>query len=88
MQHANSRGMGGGAPGGGSDRLPYRIELWHKQDGGVERVLARAVSAALARAIFEAVRREHPERRITLCRGARMLADTEPVHQRREPTHS
>jgi len=55
-------------------KLPYTIGLWdaHKKD--VERVLARAVSAPLARAIYSAALDEHPDRRITLCRGARMIA--------------
>jgi hypothetical protein len=53
------------------------VELWH--DGGgdaVERVIARAVSAQLARAIFKAAQGEHPERRITLRRGSRIIADS------------
>jgi hypothetical protein len=55
-------------------KLPYSIELWdpHKKD--VERVLGRAVSAPLARAIYSAALDEHPERRVTLCRGARVIA--------------
>jgi hypothetical protein len=53
------------------------VELWH--DGGgdaVERVLARAASAQLARAIFKAAQGDHPERRITLRRGNRIIADS------------
>jgi hypothetical protein len=59
------------------DQLPYRIELW--QDGGthaVERVLARALNAQLARAIFGAAKTEYPERRITLRKGSRIVADS------------
>jgi hypothetical protein len=59
------------------EQLPYRVELWH--DGGgdaVERVLARAANAQLARAIFKAAEGEHPERRITLRRGNRIIADS------------
>lgn len=56
--------------------LPYFIELWDDQPPAVERVLARAVSAELARAIFKAARVEHPDRRITLRRGKRMISDT------------
>lgn len=66
-----------GAPSRRADELPYRVELWH--DGGgdaVERVLARAVSAQLARAIFKAATDEHPGRRITLRRGNRIVADS------------
>jgi hypothetical protein len=62
-----------------SDResLPYRVELWSDGDRkSLERVLARAFSAPLARAIFKAAQTEHPGRRITLRRGARVIADT------------
>jgi hypothetical protein len=55
-------------------KLPYRIELRDTQKKDVERVLGRAVSAPLARAIYSAALDEHPERRITLCRGARVIA--------------
>jgi hypothetical protein len=58
-------------------KLPYRIELWDTHKKGVERVLARAVNAPLARAIYSAARDEHPERRITLCRGARVIAQSD-----------
>jgi hypothetical protein len=60
-----------------SEELPYRIELWNAEDrDAVERVLACAFSAQLARAIFKAAREEHPERRITICKGTRILADS------------
>src|SRR6185369_17166645 len=49
--------------------LPYRIELWHATRDEVERVLARAASAGLARAIFKAAQGEYPQRRITLTKG-------------------
>jgi len=57
--------------------LPYRIELWHA-DGSdaIERVLARAASAQLARAIFKAATGEHPDRRITLSKNNRIIADS------------
>ena len=59
-----------------SDKLPYSIELW--DDGGqtLERVLARALGAQLASAIFHAARKEHPDSRILLRRGARTIADS------------
>ena len=65
------------APSAESDDedLPYRIELWDTRNRKVERVLARAARAALARAIFTAARQEYPERRITLQRGAKLLAE-------------
>src|SRR5947199_136481 len=73
---------GSGAPSSGPDPiegedLPYRVEL---RDQGnqdtVERVLARAFNAPLARAIFQAAQTEHPGRRILLCRGTRVVADS------------
>ena len=67
---------GNSAPPSSGD-LPYSVELWHAGDRElVERVLARASRAALARAIFKASQIEHPARRITLRRGARLIADT------------
>ena len=60
-----------------AETLPYRIELWHVESHEViERVLARAVTAQLARAIFQAARDEHPQRRITLRKGNHILSDT------------
>lgn len=56
--------------------LPYFIELWDTGNAAVERVLARAASAELARAIFKAARGEHPDRRVTLRRGQRVISDT------------
>jgi hypothetical protein len=61
------------------EQLPYRIELWGAGDrGSPERVLARAFSATLARAIFKAAQGEHPDRRITLSRGSRIIAESQP----------
>jgi hypothetical protein len=39
-------------------------------------VLARAAHAPLGRAIFKAAQEELPDRRITLRRGARIVADS------------
>jgi hypothetical protein len=58
------------------EKLPYSVELWDGDGRSVERVLARALSAPLARAIFKAALTEHPERRILLRRGLRTLADS------------
>ena len=58
-------------------KLPYAIELWGVDRQEVERLLARAASAALARAIFSAAREEHPGRRVTLSRGSQMIAETD-----------
>lgn len=66
-----------GEPQGPRENLPYRVELWQETDGAaIERVLARAFNGPLARAIFRAAREEHPGRRVTLRRGARLLADS------------
>jgi hypothetical protein len=59
-----------------SEKLPYRIELWDAGARSLERVLARALNAPLARAIFKAARTEHPDRRIILRRGERTIADS------------
>jgi hypothetical protein len=60
-----------------AEELPYRIELWHNSErDGVERVLARALSVHLARAIYGAAKEEHPGRRITLRKGDQTLADS------------
>ncbi|MBV8752087.1 MAG: hypothetical protein JO328_04425 [Hyphomicrobiales bacterium] len=69
-----TRGRTGSPP---SEELPYRIDLWRADgENGVERVLARAASVQLARAIFKAAQGEHPQRRITLCRGNRIVSDS------------
>lgn len=66
-----------GSPAKPEETLPYRIELWGGADRTViERVLARAFSPQLARAIFKAASSEHPGRRVTLSRGSRILADS------------
>lgn len=60
-----------------TEELPFRVELWRDGVGdAVERVLGLAVNAQLARAIFKAAQGEHPERRITLRRGNRIIADS------------
>ena len=70
-------GTPSGAPAEPQDELPYSIELWGAEGAqGVERVLARASSAQLAQAIFNAARNEHPGRRITLQKGSRVIADS------------
>ena len=56
--------------------LPYRIELWREDAEEPERVLARAASIQLARAIFTAAQGEHPQRRITLSKGNRIVSDS------------
>ena len=56
--------------------LQYRVELWLDDRSAVERVLARAVSAELAQAIFRAAQGEYPKRRITLSKGQATISDS------------
>lgn len=63
----------GASPGADeSGKLPYRVEIWNEV--GLERVLALAAQAVLARAIYAAAIREHPNRLIVLTRGAEIIA--------------
>lgn len=55
------------------EKLPYRIELWNLQRTEIEKVVARAASAALARAIFVAAQNEHLGRYFTLRRGSKVI---------------
>jgi hypothetical protein len=74
---SEANGSQAGAPIEPSEELPYRVELWDAADhDSVERVLARAFSVQLARAIFKAALNEHPGRRITLRHGSRTIADS------------
>jgi hypothetical protein len=62
---------------GQTEKLPFRIEVWTTgKSDAVERVLARAFNAQLARAIFKAAVSEHPKRRVMLRRGTRIIADS------------
>jgi hypothetical protein len=65
-----------GSPAAQHDKLPYRIELCGESENAPERVLAMALDANLARAIFSAAQKEYPDRRIVLRRGGRTVADT------------
>jgi len=67
----------GGMAAAKSEKLPYRVELWDADKRGtVERVLARALNATLARAIFKAAQSEYPSRRITLRHRRRIVSDS------------
>jgi hypothetical protein len=59
-----------------AEKLHYSIELWDSDTAELERVLARALDAQLARVIFHAARKEHPDRRVLLRRGSRTIADS------------
>jgi hypothetical protein len=59
------------------EHLPYVVELWSAdRTEAVERVLARAGSAKLAHEIFKAASTEYPERRVTVQKDGRVVADT------------
>ena len=65
-----------GAATAGSARLPYTVELWNLPRTMSERVIGRASSVVLARAIFAAAQSEHLGRRIVLRRGSQVLAES------------
>jgi len=67
---------GAGPDDEGREDLPYAVELWDQQNASVERVIARASSNQLGRAIFGSARKEFPDRRITLRRGAETVLDS------------
>lgn len=64
------------AGGEAAEDLPYIVELWTLTRAEVERVLGRANSATLARAIFTAAEMEHLGRRITLRKGSERIAES------------
>jgi hypothetical protein len=59
-----------------AEDLPYRVTLWLEETDPVEKVLARAASVVLARAIYVAALTENPGRRITLSRGLEIISDS------------
>lgn len=59
-----------------ADKLPYSVELWDRGGVALQQVLARALDVQLARAIFHAARKEYPDARILLRRGARTIANS------------
>jgi hypothetical protein len=65
-----------GTASAAAENLPYCIELWRPDKTEVEWVLGRALNSQLARAIFTAAKSEYPERRITLRKGTRVIADS------------
>jgi hypothetical protein len=62
-----------GDPPRSHEDLPYVIEVVHAE---ASQVLARASSSPLAREIFKAAKAEHPEHRIVLRKGERIVADS------------
>lgn len=75
--HARAkREKAGGDPSRRASELPFRIELWDKEKTKLEKVVARAHSAALAQAIFHAACQEYPDAHLSLWRGREQLAET------------
>jgi hypothetical protein len=62
---------------GTAGRLPYTIELWDLTRSAPERVIARAASMVLARAIFAAAQTEHLGRRLVLRRGGKVVHESD-----------
>lgn len=60
-----------------STELRYAIELWTLPRDQPERVIGRAASVVLARAIFAAAQSEHLGRKVVLRRGGKVLAETD-----------
>jgi hypothetical protein len=58
-----------------TEELPYQVELVGSDGAGIK-VLARAASAQLARAIYNAAKNEHAGARIRLSRDNRVIADS------------
>jgi hypothetical protein len=64
-------------PSASPSPLPYTIELWDRSGRRAERVIGRAASAVLARAIFTAAQSEHAGRRIVLRRGSKVMTQSD-----------
>ncbi len=71
------RGVDNGAATASTEQLPYAVELWNLTRTAPERVIARAASATLARAIFAAARTEHLGRKLVLRRAFQVLQESD-----------
>ena len=65
-----------GAPAETAEDLPYQVALSPADSSSGSRILARAASMQLARAIFNAAKNEHHGQRILLVRDGRVVADS------------
>jgi hypothetical protein len=75
-QHAKARKghrSGSAVP---SFDLPYRVELWDVSCDKIERIVARAHSETLARAIFTSACEQYPGRHLSLWRGGERLSES------------
>ena len=75
-KHPSNSAANGAAPAP-AEQLPYAIELWNLTRTAPERIIARAASATLARAIFSAANAEHLGRKLVLKRGAQVLMESD-----------
>jgi hypothetical protein len=57
------------------DDLPYKVELWNGERTSIEQVLAVTAHGSIGYAAYHAATREHPEARIALRRGNRIVAE-------------
>jgi hypothetical protein len=57
-----------------NEALPFTVEISDRPEG--ERILARAASASLARAIYGAARTDFPHARLLLKRGSEIILDS------------
>jgi len=57
-------------------QLPYTVELWNLPRSEPERIIGRAASAVVARAIFVAAQSEHLGRKLVLRRGSKVVAES------------
>ena len=74
--HSPTSSADGAAPGP-AQPLPYAVELWNLARTAPERIIARAASATLGRAIFAAASTEHLGRKLVLRRGGQVLQETD-----------
>lgn len=66
-----------GAEAFSAEELPYAVELWNPARTEPERIIARAASATLARAIYAAANAEHLGRKLVLRRGVQVILQSE-----------
>jgi hypothetical protein len=62
-----------------NEDLPYRVMIWPEEAAAAGKVLARAASVVLARAIYKAALEENPGRHVTLNKGSQVINDSREV---------
>lgn len=56
--------------------MPFTVELWSLTEEAPERLIGRAASLFLARAVFQAAVTEHAGRRVVLRQGSRLIEES------------